>query len=181
MLGVELPISPVQILWINMTTAGSLGLMLAFEPREAGVMDRPPRDPRRPILDGPLVRRVLLVGTLLLVCAFGLYAWELAAGASRESAQTVAVNVFVAVEALYLLNCRSLTRPALAMPPGDNPWIWWGIAGAMALQVLFAYAPFMHDLFGAAPVSAASWGRVAGAAVLCFLAVEAEKRLFRSG
>ncbi len=179
MLGVDLPISPVQILWINMTTAGSLGLMLAFEPREPGVMDRPPRDPRRPILDGPLIRRVLLVGALLLVCAFGLYAWELAAGASRESARTVAVNVFVAVEALYLLNSRSLTRPALTMAPGDNPWVWGGIAGAMALQVLFAYAPFMHDLFGAASVSAASWSRVAGAAVLCFLVVEAEKRLFR--
>jgi len=180
LLGIDLPISPVQILWINMTTAGSLGLMLAFEPREPGVMERAPRDPRRPILDGPLARRMLLVGLLLLICAFGLYEWELAAGAGREAARTVAVNVFVAVEALYLLNCRSLSRPALAMPLGDNPWVLWGIAGAVGLQGLFTYAPFMHELFGSASISPMAWLRVAGAAILCFLAVEAEKGFFKT-
>ncbi|MHC1790136.1 HAD-IC family P-type ATPase [Solidesulfovibrio sp.] len=179
--GLDLPISPVQILWINMTTAGSLGLMLAFEPREPGVMDRAPRDPRRPILDALLMRRVLVVGAVLLVAAFGLYEWELAAGASPEAARTVAVNVFVAVEALYLFNCRSLTRPALAQPLGGNPWVLWGVAAAAALQGLFTYAPFMHELFGSAAITPMAWLRILGAAVLGFLVVEAQKRLETQG
>ena len=63
--GLTLPILPVQILWINMTTAVALGLMLAFEPKEPGIMQRPPRDPQRPLLTGELVWRILLVGALL--------------------------------------------------------------------------------------------------------------------
>ncbi|MHC1712180.1 MAG: HAD-IC family P-type ATPase [Solidesulfovibrio sp.] len=176
--GTELPISPVQILWINMTTAGSLGLLLAFEPKEPGVMARAPRDPRRPILGAALARRVLLVGAALLAAAFGIFEWELAADASREAARTAAVNVFVAAEAFYLLNCRSLTRPALSMRLGDNPFVLWGMAGAIGLQLLFTYAPFMHSLFGSAAIGPMVWLRVVGAAAAVFLLVEAEKRFF---
>jgi calcium-translocating P-type ATPase len=177
LLGVDLPISPVQILWINMTTAGSLGLMLAFEPREPGIMERAPRDPRRPILDGLLIRRVLLVGGVLLLAAFGLYEWELAAGASREAARTVAVNVFVAMEALYLFNCRSLTRPALSMPLSGNRWVLAGVALAVVLQAFFTYVPFMQRLFGSAPIGAASWLRILAAAAAGFALVEFQKYL----
>ena len=175
--GLELPISPVQILWINMTTAGSLGLMLAFEPREPGVMERAPRDPGRPILDGVLLRRILVVGGLLLAAAFGLYEWEMAHGASVATARTVAVNVFVAVEALYLLNCRSLARPALARPLAGNPWILWGLAGAVVLQGVFTYVPFMQNLFGSAAITPQAWLRILGAAVIAFGVVEAQKQL----
>ena len=80
--GTTLPILPVQILWINMTTAVALGLMLAFEPKEPGIMKRPPRDPARPILTGELIGRILLVSGLLLAGSFALFDWELAGGAT---------------------------------------------------------------------------------------------------
>ena len=140
-------------------------------------MERAPRDPRRPILDGLLIRRVLLVGAALLVAAFGLYEWELAAGASPEAARTVAVNVFVAMEALYLFNCRSLTRSALSMPLSGNRWVLVGVALAVVLQAFFTYVPFMHRLFGAAPIGAASWLRILVAAAVGFVLVEIQKRL----
>lgn len=175
--GAPLPISPVQILWINMTTAGSLGLTLAFEPREPDIMARPPRDPAQPLLNALLVRRVLLVGAIVLAAAFGLHAWELSRGASPESARTVAVNVVVAVEALYLLNCRSLHRPFPSGSPTGNPWVLFGLVLTLGLQLLFTYAPFMHRLFGSAPLSPGAWLRIAGAALFGFLLVEAEKRL----
>jgi cation-transporting ATPase F len=111
--GATLPITPLQILWINMTTAVFLGLMLAFEPIEANVMQRPPRPPGTPILDTALVWRIVLVSLLLLAGAFGLFLRELAQGNPLAEARTVAVNVFVVVEAMYLFNCRSLTRSAL--------------------------------------------------------------------
>ncbi len=177
--GLPLPMSPGQILWINMTTAGSLGLMLAFEPREPGIMERPPRDPRRPILGWALARRVTLMGLLLLAASFGLYEWELAAGGSEAQARTVAVNVFVAMGAAYLLSCRSLSRPALSLPLAGNPYVLWGMAGAMLLQLAFTYAPPLRDVFGAAAIGAASWLRVGGAAVAGFCVMEAEKMLYR--
>jgi magnesium-transporting ATPase (P-type) len=174
--GLPLPISPIQILWINMTTAGSLGLMLAFEPREPDVMGRPPRDPRRPILGPALARRVTLTGLLLLVAAFGLYAWELAVGGSQAQARTVAVNVFVAMGAASLLCCRSLCRPALSLPFFGNPYVWLGIGLALSLQLAFTYAPPLRDVFEAAPVGPMAWLRVAGAALAGFAVLEAQKR-----
>ncbi|MBI4799990.1 MAG: HAD-IC family P-type ATPase [Desulfarculus sp.] len=174
--GVALPILPVQILWINMTTAVALGLMLAFEPKEPGIMDRPPRPPARPILTRQVLERLLLVGALLLAGAFGLHEWELALGASQAQARTVAVNVFVLVELFYLFNCRSLTRSVLALGLVSNPPLFAGVGLMLGLQLLFTYWPAMNGMFHSAPVGPSSWLRALGVAVLAFLVVEGEKR-----
>ncbi len=107
--GVALPILPVQILWINMTTAVLLGLMLAFEPREEGIMRRPPRSPQAPLLSRVLIGRIIIVGILLLAGSFGLFEWARQSGHTLEEARTIAANVFVFGEMFYLFNCRSLT------------------------------------------------------------------------
>ena len=106
--GTTLPILPVQILWINMTTAVALGLMLAFEPQGAGIMARPPRDPVRPLLTRDLSLRILLVSALLLGGSSVLFEWAQAQGVRSPEARTVAVNLFVVGELFYLFNCRSL-------------------------------------------------------------------------
>ncbi|MCX5870840.1 MAG: cation-transporting P-type ATPase, partial [Deltaproteobacteria bacterium] len=103
-LGVTLPILPVQILWVNMTTAGFLGLALAFEPKEPGIMLRPPRQPNMPILSHSMIFRITLVSFLMLGAAFGLFSWELSSGATLAQARTAAVNAFVMVELFYLFN-----------------------------------------------------------------------------
>ncbi|MFT7869129.1 MULTISPECIES: cation transporting ATPase C-terminal domain-containing protein [Amycolatopsis] len=113
LLGATLPIVPVQILWINMTTAVFLGLTMAFEPTEHGIMGRPPRPPERPLFTASLLRRVVLVSLLLVVAAFGAYRLQLGFGASLAEGRTTAINVFVGVQAAYLLSCRSLDRPVL--------------------------------------------------------------------
>ena len=177
--GITLPILPVQILWINMTTAVCLGLMLSFEPREAGLMDRPPRDPAKPILSRFLNQRIALVGLLLLLCSFGLFELELHRGASIEQARTVAVNVFVLVETAYLFNSRSVTRSPLALGLFSNPWVNGGAALMILLQLAYTYAPPMNALFKSAPIGLPQWALILGAALLVFLAVEAEKKLQR--
>lgn len=177
LLGVALPILPVQILWINMTTAGCLGLMLAFEPKEPGIMTRSPRNPRLPILDSELILRIFLVGGMLLFAAFGLYEWELLNGADIVQARTVAVNVFVMVEAFYLFNSRSFFRSPLALGLWSNPWVLGGFVLSVGLQLGFTYAPFMNVLFGSAPIGLESWGRIFAVSVVAFLVVEAEKKL----
>ena len=177
LLGVALPILPVQILWINMTTAGCLGLMLAFEPKEPGIMDRDPRDPRLPILDTELYIRILLVGGLLLVAAFGLYEWELTTTGVQEQARTVAVNVFVMVEAFYLFNSRSFTRSPFALGLWTNPWVVGGFVLMIILQLAFTYLPFMNVLFGSAPIGVLPWLKIIGVSIVAFIVIEIEKWL----
>jgi len=177
--GVTLPITPLQILWINMTTAVLLGLALAFEPIQHDVMGRPPRAPGAPILDAVLIRRIVLVGVLLLVAAFGLFLRWRGLGASLEEARTVAVNVFVAGEIAYLFNCRNLRGPFWCCGWWSNPWFWGGIGAMVALQALFTYLPAMNRVFASAPIGLAAWLEIGAAAVATALVVGMEKRLGR--
>ena len=178
-LGATLPILPVQILWVNMTTALLLGLMLAFEPKEKDLMLRPPRDPESPILSRALLLRILLVGILLLVGAFGLFEWALSQGVSEDAARTVAVNVFVFGELFYLFNCRSLTRSVLAVGLFSNRWLLAGVAVMIALQVAFTYVPLMNTIFHSAPIDPVWWLSILGVGLAIYLIVEAEKGLRR--
>jgi magnesium-transporting ATPase (P-type) len=178
-LGATLPVLPVQILWINMTTAGFLGLMLAFEPREPGIMDRPPRDPARPILAADLIFRILMVSLILTGASYGLFLLEQSRGASLETARTVAVNVFVFIEAFYLFNCRSLIRSARVTGVRSNWFVLGGACFAIGVQLLYTYLPVMNRLFQSAPLAAGTWLWVVGAAAAAFSAVELEKYVRR--
>jgi Ca2+-transporting ATPase len=177
--GATLPILPVQILWINMTTAVLLGLMLAFEPKEPGIMSRPPRDPKTPILTGVLVWRLLIVGLLLLAGAFGLFEWELMTGAAVAEARTVAVNLFVLVELFYLFNCRSLTQSMFRVGFFSNPLLFGGVTTMLILQVMFTYLPAMNLMFHSAPISFGAWGRILAVSIIVSFVVGAEKWLRR--
>jgi cation-transporting P-type ATPase F len=175
--GVTLPILPVQILWINMTTAGFLGLMLAFEPKEPEIMTRMPRDPTTPILTRNLIGRILLVGALLLVAVFALFQWEIAKGASIDQARTVAVNVFVVTELFYLFNCRSLTKSVFQLGFFSNMWVFGGVAVMLLVQMIYTYLPVMNTLFHSAPIDLWAWVRIVAAGLLAYLIVESEKQL----
>ena len=176
-LGTELPITPVQILWVNMTTAVALGIMLAFEPGEPGLMVRPPRDPGQPILTRILVSRIVMVSLIMVVGAFGLFQATLAAGSSIEVARTIAVNAFVLVELAYLFNCRTLTDWAGSVGWFSNRNLLIGVAIQVALQLGYTYLPVMNTLFGSAPLTAAQWAPIVGLALIAFAIVEVEKAL----
>ena len=173
--GVTLPILPVQILWVNMTTALLLGLMLAFEPKEADIMTRPPRNPGAPILSRTLVTRIILVSVLLLAGGFGLFLWELRQGADLMEARTVAVNVFVIGELFYLFNCRSLTQSILTIGVFSNPWLILGVLSMLSLQVLFTYTDVMNHLFHSAPIALGAWLRIIAVGFGVYLIVGLEK------
>ena len=178
-LGLTLPILPVQILWINMTTAGFLGLALAFEPKEPGIMVRPPRDPRTPIITRDVAFRIFLVSFLMLIAAFRIFTWELAAGATLAEARTSAVNAFVIIELFYLFNCRSLAQPVFQLGFFSNPWVIGGAVAMFLLQLVYTYLPFMNRLFQSAPLDLAVWGRIFAAGLAVFVIIEVEKMLWR--
>jgi Ca2+-transporting ATPase len=175
LLGATLPILPVQILWINMTTAAFLGLALAFEPKEPGIMLRPPRMSNAPILTHEVIFRIFLVSLLMLIAAFGLFTLELSIGASEAEARTAAVNAFVMVEMFYLFNCRSLRKSFFRIGFFSNLFVLGGAAAMLLLQLAYTYLPVMNRLFQSAPIEPEVWARTVAAGMIVFLIVEIEK------
>ncbi len=180
-IGTMLPITPVQILWINMITAVTLSLALTCEPAEGDVMRRPPRPPDEPILSGFLLWRVSFVSLLAVGGTFGLFVWERESGASIETARTVAVNMLVMFEVFYLLNTRFFHDSVLSRAGIlGNPYIPLTIAIVLLMQGLFTYTDLMQTLFGTEGISVWNWLRIVGIALLIFLIVEGEKYVFRT-
>ena len=176
---VALPITPVQILWVNMSTAVLLGLMLAFEPKEPNLMNRKPRNPQQPILTRHLMFRICLVGILLLIGAFGLFEWELLHGETLAAARTAAVNVFVFGELFYLFNCRSLQYSMLHVGIFSNLWVIFGVCSMILLQILFTYWQPMQRLFGSAAIGYDEWLLIIGVNIVIYATVGLEKLLLR--
>jgi magnesium-transporting ATPase (P-type) len=179
-LGYVLPITPVQILWVNMVTAVTLALSLAFEPPEHGVMKRPPRDPAEPILTRFLIWRIAFVASILVVGTFGLFLWELGRDSHMEAARTVAVNTLVAFELFYLLNARYLLRSTLSRRGLlGNKYVPLTMLVLVILQLAFTYAPPLQRLFQTVSLGWAQWSRILAVGFSVFVLVEVEKWFMR--
>lgn len=177
--GGPLPLLPVQALWVNMTTSVLLGVPLAFEPHEPGAMHRPPRDPKRPLLDFELLMRIGLVSILLWIAATGLFHLELARGRGEASGRAAAATAHVIGEAFYLFASRGGIRPFWSVPLFANGWLWAGLATMLLAQVAFVSLPPMQAVFGTAPLDAIGWGLAALAGTVILAAVEIEKAVRR--
>ncbi len=176
--GYTLPITPVQILWVNMITAVTLALSLAFEPPEAHVMRRVPRHRAEPILSGFMLWRIGLVTLIMVAGVFGLFLLEREAGSAVEYARTVAVNTIVLFEAFYLLNTRYIEAPVLSREGLlGNPYVLLAIALVVGFQLLFTYAPFMQYLFESQALALTDWLWIVGVSACVFVVVELEKYL----
>ena len=178
--GMVLPITPVQILWVNMVSAVTLALALSFERAEPDVMRRAPRAATEPILSRFMIWRIVFVSVLLTLGVVALFLWELARGDSLETARTVAVNALVMGEIAYLFNCRYLLAPVRNWQDfTGNRYVLLSIGILMVIQAGFTYLPFMQKMFGVVALDAAAWGLIAGFGVLLFVVIEIEKRLIR--
>ncbi len=175
--GVTLPILPVQILWVNMTTAILLGLMLAFEPGEPDVMDHAPREPNSPILTVILILRILGVSFLMLAAVFSIFVWQKQQGYPLAEARTVAVNLFVMIELAYLFNCRSLTKSMFKIGVFTNPWVLFGSTTMIILQLFYTYSPVMNRIFGSQPISGKDWLMIIAIALVVYTIIGLEKWL----
>jgi cation-transporting ATPase F len=140
-------------------------------------MLRPPRDPAQPILTGTLLFRIALVSALLVGGAWSLFEWEQANGASTAEARTAALNLFVALEAFYLFNCRSLTHSIWHIGVLSNRWILGGVAIQAVGQVVITYLPAMHSTFRTAPIGIEAWVRILAIAALASVVVATDKWL----
>ncbi|MCL6250286.1 cation-transporting P-type ATPase [Altererythrobacter sp. KTW20L] len=180
LLGLTLPITPVQILWINLVTAVALGLSLAFEPPEEGVMRRPPRPAGQAMLTGRLLWRIVFVSLLMVAGTFGIYAYATAEGLAVETARTMAVNTIVVMEIFYLFSVRYVHGSSLTWQGVlGTPAVLGAVAIVIAAQLLFTYAPVMHRIFGSRPVAWEDGMIIIAIGVLLLVVVEAEKWIAR--
>lgn len=175
-----LPLTAVQILWINTVTAVSLGLAFAFEPPEPDAMRRAPRPARQPLLTPFLAWRVALVTVLFVFGAFGMFFWALERGLSLEAARTILVNTLVVMEIAYLFNVRYLRGRSLTWQGVlGTPAALLGVGGVVVAQIAFTYLPVMQALFATRALALAEAAAVVGVGVLLFAALEVEKVLLR--
>ncbi len=179
-MGAMLPITPVQILWVNMITAVTLGLALAFEPAESGLMARRPRARQTPLLTMDLIRRIVFVSVVMMLGSFALFMLHIESGHSLEAARTVTVNTLVMFEVFYLFNTRFLTAPVLNKTGLlGNRIALLAVVVLLLFQLGFTYLPPMHFLFGSAAIDAHSWLQIVLVASVILWLVELEKWLRR--
>ena len=178
--GWVLPITPVQILWVNMVTAVTLALALAFEPSETNIMQRPPRNRGMGLLTSALLYRILMVGGLGAATVFVLFRWELGQSGDTDLARSLAVNALVLFEIFYLLSARRL-RDAIWHRhywQGLTPSLW-AVGLVLVFQLAFTYAPPMQTLFGSAALPFEHWLLMLLVTSPILLLVELEKGLAR--
>ena len=182
MVGLVLPVTPVQILWVNMITAVTLGIAFAWEKAEGNVMKRKPQPVEEPLLTPFVLWRIGFVGLVLLIGAGGLFLAHHGNDGDLAYARTMAVNGLVMGQIFYLINTRYFTAPSWTVEGiTGNRVVLIAIGVCIALQLLFTYAPFMNILFETTPLDAASWAQCIAVGIVVFVLVEAEKALARAG
>jgi len=179
--GLTLPVTPVQILWINLVTAIALGLTLAFEPTEPTAMSRPPRKPDEPLVSAFLAWRVVFVSALFVAGAFGMFFWAGARGLPIEQARTIVVNTIIVLEIFYLFSVRYLHMTSLTLRGmlGTRAVII-GVSATVLAQLAFTYTPVMQWLFRTQAVSFADGAIVVAIGILLLIVLEVEKLVSRA-
>lgn len=178
--GLVLPVTPAQILWINLVTTVTLDLALAFEGPEPGIMNRPPREKGQRLITKPLFSRIVLVSLYAIVIVFWLFNHYLNSGSSIELARTIVVNTLVLIEAIYLINCRFLYQSIFSRS------IFKGfvataaaIASMSVIQLIYSYLPISQQIFGLESMGVMDWVLIASAALPILFVVEVEKFIWR--
>ncbi len=177
LLGMVMPITPLQVLWVNMVTAVTLALAIAFEPKEEEVMKRPPRAVDEPILGKLFLWRIVFVSFLIGGMTLGIFKLMELRGLDLELVRTIAVNTLVAGQLFYLFNCRKIKQPSLGKGFFGNKYVFVAVGALLVFQSLFVYLPFMNTFFGTAAIPAYYWVYSLVAGVLVFVVVELEKFL----
>jgi magnesium-transporting ATPase (P-type) len=173
--GLPLPLTAVQLLWLNLVTNGIQDVALAFERGEPGVLDEAPRARGESLFGRHLLGQVLVSGSWIGVCAFGFWFWALESGMPEERARNLLLLLMVLFENVHLLNVRSERRSAFAVPFSANPFLILALIGAQGLHVAALYLPGLSDVLAVQPVGATEWLLVAAVAASLLAVMELYK------
>ena len=175
--GMTMPITPAQILWVNMVTAVTLALAISFEPMEDAVMKRNPRKSTESILGKDFLWRIIYVSVLIGAASLAMFLYMKDSGMSEEGARTMAVNTLVCGQIFYLLNCRKLASSVIGKGFFSNPYVFYAISLLTILQIGFVYLPFMNNFFETEAISLWYWIPPFLVGFIIFWIVELEKKL----
>lgn len=178
LLGLALPVSPVQILWVNMITAVTLGLALAYEPAEPETMRRPPRPRNAGLLTGGLVWHVIFVTGLFLAAIFGIFTYALDRGYPLELAQTMSMNMLVVLEIFHLFYIRNIFGTSISVAAfKGTPAVWASVIVATIAQFVVTYLPVAQPILGTHAVPLPDGLLIVAVGVAFFAVIETEKQL----
>jgi magnesium-transporting ATPase (P-type) len=178
LLGLTLPITPIQILWINLITTVTLGLALAFEPTEENTMRRVPRPRNKPLLNGELVWHIVLVSVLFLCGVYGIYSYAIDQGYSIELARTLAVNTLVVMGIFHLFFIRNIYRTSLSWKAVRGTKVVWVVVTIVMLaQLAITYLPLLQAIFSTESIFFWDWVLVIAIGVAVSTIVEIEKQI----
>jgi magnesium-transporting ATPase (P-type) len=177
--GLPLPLTAVQLLWLNLVTNGGQDVALGLERREPGLLDRPPRSPREPIFDRLMIRESAISGIYMGIVAYGFFAWALAQGWSEFEARNMLLFLMVLFENVHVFNCRSETRSAFRVPLSNNWYLIAIVIATQTLQISAAFVPGLRDVLQIAPISIEAWLLLVPIAASVLLVMEFDKALRR--
>lgn len=178
-MGLPIPYVPAQLLWINLVTNGLQHVALAFEPGEKGIMERPPRDPKEPIMSRLLWERTVIVGLLISVGVLYNFQLALNEGASVEKARTVAVTTMVFFQFFQAWNSRSELQSIFKISPFTNPLLFFSLIAAFFAQLSVIYVPTLQWIFRTEPITMSEWLQILMVSATVVLVVEIDKWIRR--
>lgn len=180
--GQPVPLTPVQLLWLNVVTQGLQDVALAFERQEPGVLRRPPRSPGEQVLNRRMIEQIVLSGTVMGVGAFLVYYWLLnVSGWSQFEASNVLLLVMVLFENVHVFNSRSELRSVFRVPFSANPWVVGAAILAQAVHIGAMYTPGLRTVLDVEPVDAGTWIIMLGVSLSLLVTAELYKRYRRFG
>jgi magnesium-transporting ATPase (P-type) len=176
--GLTLPITAVQILWVNLVTGITLGLALAFEPSEPATMHRPPRPRHEPLLKGDLLWHIVLVSGLFLCAVFGMYTYATERCYEPALAQTLALNTLVVLEIFHLFFIRNIYGTSLTWTAARaTPMVWTCVIAVTVAQFAITYFPPLQAVFGTRAVPLGDGLLIVAVGTVFFALIETEKRM----
>lgn len=177
-LGMMLPVTPIQILWVNLITAITLGIALAFEPTEDNTMNRPPRARDEPLLNGELLWRVVFVSFLFLCGVFGIFQYAIGQGYSVELARTIALNTLVVMEIFHLFFIRNIYGTSLTWKAVRGTRVVWLVVALITLaQFAITYLPPLQVVFETKAIPVWDGILIIGVGIALFVIIEIEKQI----
>ncbi|WP_210191078.1 HAD-IC family P-type ATPase [Aurantimonas sp. 22II-16-19i] len=176
-IGLPLPLTAIQLLWLNLVTNGGQDVALAAERAEPGLLDRPPRSPREPLFDALMIRQTLLSAAVIGLVSTAAFAWMMAQGWSEFEARNTLLFLMVAFENVHVFNCRSETRSAFRIRLSANWALIAAVVGAQAIHIGAAFTPGLRDLLGLTPLPLSEWLLLIPIALSVLVVMEADKWL----
>ncbi|MFL0809211.1 MAG: cation-transporting P-type ATPase [Agarilytica sp.] len=178
LLGMTLPITPVQILWVNLITAVTLGIALAFEPSEKNTMRRPPRKRHEPLLTGALVWHIVFVSGLFLCGVFGIYQYAIDNGYSVDLARSIALNTLVTMEVFHLFFIRNIYNASISWRSiRGTKVVWLVVSTIIFAQFSITYLPLFQSIFSTVAIPIRDCLVILGIGVTLFIIIEIEKQM----